>query len=101
MADSDNRNLDNNEEFQRYRQQMHKSDYEDNEQRPKPSLMRTIFGIFMVLIYLLVGILLLTNWFNYPDTAGWNIARWVVGIVLIIYGIWRGYRQYAGIDSRF
>jgi hypothetical protein len=43
----------------------------------------------------------LTNWFNYPETQAWTIGRWIVGAVLVIYGIWRAYRQYAGIDSRF
>jgi hypothetical protein len=48
-----------------------------------------------------MGILCMTNWFNYPETQAWTIGRWIVGVVLVIYGIWRAYRQYAGIDSRF
>ena len=50
---------------------------------------RTIFGIVMIL---------LINFFNW--TANWAWTRYVVGIVLIIYGFWRAYRQYKGIDSR-
>ncbi len=50
------------------------------------------FGIFMVFIYVGMGVLLLINFFNWP--ASWNIARWVVGPVLIIYGFFRGWRQY-------
>lgn len=87
---------------------------EDNENRPERSrenytieptkaqkIMRTIFGIIMIIIYVGMGVLLLINFFNWDTSSGMNIARIVVGIVLIIYGIWRAYRQYAGIDSRY
>ncbi|MDE5555182.1 MAG: hypothetical protein K2J10_08385 [Muribaculaceae bacterium] len=60
---------------------------------------RTIFGIVMILIYVGMGVLLLINFFNWQSDWAWT--RYVVGIVLIIYGFWRGYRQYKGIDSRF
>lgn len=52
----------------------------------------------MILIYVGMGVLLLINFFNW--TANWAWTRYVVGIVLIIYGFWRAYRQYKGIDSR-
>ena len=48
-----------------------------------------------------MGVLLLINFFDWEQSTGMNIARIVVGIVLIIYGVWRAYRQYAGIDSRY
>ncbi len=90
------------EEFRRYREQMHPEQYdEDGERRRHPAPLRIAFGIFMVLVYVGMGILCLINFFGAPaDSAAWTIARYVVGIVLIIYGIWRGYRMYAGIDSR-
>ncbi len=50
------------------------------------------FGIFMVFIYVGMGVLLLINFFNWP--ASWNIARWIVAPVLVIYGFFRGWRQY-------
>ena len=58
---------------------------------------RTIFGIFMICVYVGMGILFLTGFFGW-ETGVWGVLRWVVGIVLIAYGIWRGYRQFAGID---
>lgn len=61
-------------------------------------VVRTILGLVMILIYVGMGVLLLINFFNW--TADWAWTRYVVGIVLIIYGFWRAYRQYKGIDSR-
>jgi hypothetical protein len=43
-----------------------------------------------------MGILLLINFFGWDTDWAWT--RYIVGVVLIIYGFWRGYRQYAGID---
>ncbi len=43
-----------------------------------------------------MGILLLINAFNWSSDWAW--CRYIVGVVLIIYGIFRGYRQYKGID---
>lgn len=103
MADDFNKDRES-EEFRRYREQMHPEQYEEEDGRRRhhpASSMRIIFGIFMVLIYLGMGVLCLINFFGAPaDNLGWTIARYVVGIVLIIYGVWRGYRMYAGIDSR-
>lgn len=62
------------------------------------SIMRAIFGIFMVIIYVGMGVLLLINFFNWGGDWGWT--RWIVGVVLIIYGFWRAYRQWRGIDTR-
>lgn len=59
---------------------------------------RTIFGIFMIIIYVGMGVLLLCNFFNW-ETGPWEWLRWTGGVILIIYGIWRAYRQFAGIDS--
>lgn len=59
-------------------------------------VMRAIFGIIMVIVYVGMGVLLLINFFNWGGDWAWT--RYVVGIVLIIYGFWRAYRQIAGID---
>lgn len=59
-------------------------------------IMRLIFGIFMVIIYVGMGVLLLTNFFGWNTDWAWT--RYVVGVVLIIYGFWRAYRQIKGID---
>ena len=63
----------------------------------KPNhIMRTIFGIIMVIVYVGMGVLLIINFFNWGGDWAWT--RYVVGIVLIIYGFWRAYRQVKGID---
>ncbi len=61
-------------------------------------MVRTIFGIIMILIYVGMGVLLLINFFGWQSDWAWT--RYIVGVVLIIYGFWRAYRQYKGIDSR-
>lgn len=51
-------------------------------------------GIFMVIIYLAVGLLFILNVFDI-----WNRpVSCTVGGLLILYGIWRGYRLYKGIN---
>lgn len=60
------------------------------------NIMRAIFGIIMIIIYVGMGVLLLINFFNWGGDWAWT--RYVVGIVLIIYGFWRAYRQVKGID---
>lgn len=56
------------------------------------SLLGITFGIFMVFVYVGMGVLLFINFFNWG--ADWAWTRWVVGAVLIVYGIFRGYRTY-------
>lgn len=70
---------------------------EENSRAFKPNtIMRTIFGIIMVIVYVGMGVLLLINFFNWGGDWAWT--RYVVGVVLIIYGLWRAYRQVKGID---
>ena len=63
-----------------------------------PKTARLIFGIFMIIIYVGMGILLLVNFFDW-ESGSWEWLRWTGGVLLILYGIWRAYRQFAGIDS--
>ena len=98
--------MENNPEFQEYRRQMHSSlvnpdhdPLEEEEERRRPNAMRIAFGIFMILVYLGMGVLLMINFFGAPDVAIWTICRWVVGVVLVIYGCWRAYRLIAGVDT--
>lgn len=100
MADSNNNRANESEEFQKYREQMHGREEETAPRHQPAKPMRMIFGIFMIIVYIGMGILCCTNWFGYPESTGWTVGRWVVGVVLIIYGAWRAYRQFAGIDSR-
>lgn len=56
------------------------------------SILGVVFGIFMVIVYVGMGVLLFVNFFNW--TNDWSWTRWPVGAVLIIYGVYRGYRTY-------
>ncbi|MDE6300286.1 MAG: hypothetical protein K2M19_01035 [Muribaculaceae bacterium] len=56
------------------------------------SLLGITFGIFMVIVYVGMGVLLFINFFKWGTDWAWT--RWVVGAVLIVYGIFRGYRTY-------
>ena len=60
------------------------------------SVMRAIFGIIMIIVYVGMGILLLINFFDWGGDWAWT--RYVVGSVLVVYGFWRAYRQVKGID---
>lgn len=62
----------------------------NNPQLPKG--VRLWFGIFMVLIYLGVGLMFILDIFKISNTS----ISTAVGIILAIYGIWRGYRLYKG-----
>ena len=69
---------------------------EKDSRMDTPQVMRNIFGIIMIIVYVGMGVLLLINYFGWQ--ADWAWIRYVVGIVLIIYGGWRAYRQVKGID---
>ena len=58
---------------------------------------RTIFGIFMIIIYVGMGVLLLINFFKW-ESGPWEWLRWARGNLFIVYGFWRAYRQFKGID---
>lgn len=55
---------------------------------------RLIFGIFMVLVYVAVGMLFIFDVFNIDNTA----ISATVGGILCAYGVWRGYRLYKGMN---
>lgn len=60
-------------------------------------LFRMIFGIIMVIIYVGMGILLFFNFFQWGESWAW--LRWIGAVLFTVYGIWRAYRQFKGIDS--
>lgn len=60
-------------------------------------VMRTVFGIFMIVIYVGMGVLFLIDFFGWKNAA-WGWLRWALAALLIAYGLWRAYRQFAGID---
>lgn len=61
-----------------------------------PLSLRIGFGIFMILVFGFVGLMLLYNWFNVIYDPSWNWLRWVGGPIFILYGIFRAYRLYKG-----
>ncbi len=62
-----------------------------------PHTMRVVFGIFMIIFYVAIGVLILAGVLNFY--GDWEWLRWVAGIILVAYGIWRGYRQFASRDN--
>ena len=69
---------------------------ENNGVSKANTIMRGIFGLIMIIVYVGMGVLLLINFFGWGGDWAWT--RYVVGIVLILYGIWRAYRQVKDID---
>ncbi len=59
-----------------------------------PLSFRIGFGLFMILVFGFVGLMLLFNWFNVIYDPNWNWLRWVGGPIFILYGIFRGYRLF-------
>lgn len=76
-----------------------KMDFMETEQQTNRTsqLFRMIFGIIMVIIYVGMGILLFFNFFQWGENWAW--LRWIGAVLFTVYGIWRAYRQFKGIDS--
>ena len=53
---------------------------------------RFVFGIFMILFYIAVGLLFIFNVFSIDNTA----ISATVGGILCAYGVWRGIRLFIG-----
>lgn len=66
------------------------ANYNNRPQAPKGA--RMAFGIIMVIVYLLVGLLFIFKVFDVINP----VVSYVVGGLLIAYGIFRGYRLYVG-----
>lgn len=71
----------------------------DDENRSRvPSIMRAVFGIIMIIVYVGMGVLLLINFFQWGSgVLQW--LRWIGGVAFILYGIWRAIRQFRGMDT--
>lgn len=70
---------------------------EERESKRPNAIMGTIFGIIMIIVYVGMGVLLLINYFDWGGDWAWT--RYVVGIVLIVYGVFRAYREYTGLGK--
>ena len=55
-----------------------------------------LFGIFMVLVYLGMAVLMAINFFDWSNTPLWNAVRWFFVVLFAAYGIYRGYREVKG-----
>ena len=56
--------------------------------------LRIGFGLFMIIVYVGMGYLFIKDFFMINN----QFISIPVGIVLIIYGLWRGFRMYKGIN---
>ena len=57
-----------------------------------PKGARFVFGVFMILFYIAVGLLFIFNVFSIDNTA----ISVTVGGILCAYGVWRGIRLFIG-----
>lgn len=57
-------------------------------------------AVFMVLVYIGMGVLFFMDLFGWTQMAQpWPVLNYVCGVILVIYGIYRGYRLYKGIGT--
>lgn len=66
--------------------------YDNRPQAPKGA--RLAFGIIMIIIYVGVGLLFICNVF---DIINYTVSC-IIGALLIVYGIFRAYRLYKGVN---
>lgn len=60
-------------------------------------VMRNVFGIIMILVYLGMSVLFFVGFFDVLY-GQWKWMRWVCAGLFGAYGLWRAYRQFKGID---
>ena len=66
----------------------------ENKEKKTPMSLRVLFGLMMVFVYVGLGLLILLNFFGWSS----ELACRLVGSLLILYGIFRGYRHIKGKD---
>lgn len=64
----------------------------DSNRPEAPKGARLAFGILMIIVYLGMGLLFIFNVFDIINP----VVSYVIGGLLIIYGIFRGYRLFVG-----
>lgn len=69
----------------------------NNQTGNTAKILSVVFAIFMIIVYVGMGVLLCINFFEWRHD--WDWCRWIVGVVLIIYGFYRGYRTYNTLMS--
>lgn len=60
-----------------------------------PQAMKKVFAVFMLIIYLGMGGLTFSGFFDVLF-GSWHWMKWCLGSLFTIYGIWRAYRYYKG-----
>lgn len=65
---------------------------DNNSNSPKG--MRLAFGIFMILVYVAVGIMFFLDIFHIDN----NAVSYTIGALLCAYGVFRAYRLYKGMN---
>lgn len=68
----------------------------DDPQTGQPKGYRIGFNIFMMFVYIIVGVLFFTGFFNIDN----KVISYCVGGLLVAYGIWRGVRVYINEKNR-
>lgn len=66
-----------------------------NNRPQAPKGARLAFGILMILVYIGMGLLFIFNVFDIINP----VVSYVIGGLLIVYGIFRGYRLYVGSNQ--
>jgi hypothetical protein len=69
---------------------------DSNEKTAVGTVARAIFGIIMIVIYVGMGVLMFINFFQWGES--WLWPRLGLGAVFTVYGLWRAYRQFRGVD---
>ena len=59
-------------------------------------VLKMVFGVFMVFVYLGMAVLMALNVFHWSVTPLWTAVRWFFAIVFGLYGLYRGYRELKG-----
>lgn len=59
-------------------------------------VIKMFFGIFMVLVYLGMAVLMAVNFFDWSNAPLWRALRWLMAAVFAAYGLYRGYREIKG-----
>lgn len=81
------------ESFAAYRQRL--QDEREAGRAPRRTWL-VVVGVLFALLYLVVGVAMLFNWFQW--TPSWDLPRKVVGVALIVYGAYRSWRVIKGRD---
>lgn len=74
--------------------------YTSSVRRSMPStsgILGLVFGIFMFLVYEGMGVLMFINFFGWR--GDWEWTRWILGVVFVLYGIFRGFRTFRSIKT--